>query len=485
VSSTTLNQSQFLGGAGSSSSASSSSAASSSSSSSSSSTSLPSATATNQRQPHLLRQSLSRTHIEGGGGGGVGTSASASSSSSSSSSTSLPLSPPTQVISGNSNSASKPIPPSSLQKTKSGIITKKTETNTALSTSSSSSSLTLQDTNKQNISSGSSLVKNEPLNEFKTNNNSFSTNNNNNKNVIENEYKENESDTGAGSVINGESENIDLMSGGEEMVAIKNDNNNNTNSLDDKNGNGLSAASNVPRKLFNTNNANSQVTNANSLKRKAIANSLSSSSNALQHTTPANLKTMEPILGTHNDDLLANSTPIANNSNIINDTSTLNETAAPLGGDLNTPQSIQTRRESNRKIKKPKYDLDDSIQTTSYNNNTNNGSGGGGGVVGDLDVTSNQSNASMFQTSVVMNDLNASNTSINSNSINNKSNQQQHVQLKYCNQLLKELLSKRHLEYAWPFYKPVDVKGLGLTDYFDIITQPMDMGTVRVMSILI
>ena len=196
------------------------------------------------------------------------------------------------------------------------------------------------------------------------------------------------------------------------------------------------------------------------------------------------------ITTTHNDDLLANSTPISNNSNVINDTSTLNETAAPLGGDLNTPQSIQTRRESNRKIKKPKYDLDDSIQTTSYNNNTNlllnNGSGGGGVVGGDLDVTSNQSNASMFQTSVVaMNDLNASNTSINSSSSNNnKSNQQQqHVQLKYCNQLLKELLSKRHLEYAWPFYKPVDVKGLGLTDYLDIITQPMDMGTVRVMSI--
>jgi hypothetical protein len=516
VSSTTLNQSQFLGGgaAGSSSSASSSSAA---SSSSSSSTSLPSTTATNQRQPHLLRQSLSRTHIEGGG---VGSSASASSSSSSSSSsTSLPLSP-TQVIQqsgSNTNSASKPILPSSLQKPKTGIITKKTETNKSSSSSSSStttalstSSLTIQDTNKQNISS-SLVIKNEPLNEFKTNNNnSFSNNNNNNKNVIENEYKENESDTVAGGVINGESgENIDLISA-EEMsgVGVKNDNNNNTNSLDDKNANGLisaaAGASNVPRKLFNTNTNNSQVTNANSLKRKAIANSLSSSNATLLHhnatttITPSNLKTMESILTTtHNDDhLLANSTPIANNSNIINDTSILNETSTPAplgGGDLNTPQSIQTRRESNRKIKKPKYDLDDSIQTTSYNNNNtntssntnlllNNGSGGGGGVVVDLDVTSNQSNASMFQTSVVANDLNASNTSINSNN-NNKSNQQQHVQLKYCNQLLKELLSKRHLEYAWPFYKPVDVKGLGLTDYFDIITQPMDMGTVRVMSL--
>ena len=63
--------------------------------------------------------------------------------------------------------------------------------------------------------------------------------------------------------------------------------------------------------------------------------------------------------------------------------------------------------------------------------------------------------------------------------------QNHHYQLKYCNQLLKELFSKRHLEYAWPFYKPVDVKALGLTDYFDIITQPMDMGTVKVLFYLL
>jgi hypothetical protein len=58
-------------------------------------------------------------------------------------------------------------------------------------------------------------------------------------------------------------------------------------------------------------------------------------------------------------------------------------------------------------------------------------------------------------------------------------------QLRYCNQLLKELFSKRHLEYAWPFYKPVDVKGLGLVDYFDIIEHPMDMGTVKVIFIFL
>ena len=103
------------------------------------------------------------------------------------------------------------------------------------------------------------------------------------------------------------------------------------------------------------------------------------------------------------------------------------------------PQAIQTRRESNRKIKKPKYDLDE------------------------------------FVTS--LDDSHPGTPS--SKAIQSIPNQ---YQLKYCNQLLKELFSKRHLEYAWPFYKPVDVKGLGLTDYFDIIEQPMDMGSVRVID---
>ena len=36
------------------------------------------------------------------------------------------------------------------------------------------------------------------------------------------------------------------------------------------------------------------------------------------------------------------------------------------------------------------------------------------------------------------------------------------------------------MSYAWPFYKPVDVEGLGLHDYLDIIKHPMDLGTVKV-----
>ncbi|XP_073244665.1 bromodomain-containing protein 3-like isoform X2 [Porites lutea] len=52
-------------------------------------------------------------------------------------------------------------------------------------------------------------------------------------------------------------------------------------------------------------------------------------------------------------------------------------------------------------------------------------------------------------------------------------------QLKYCSNIIKELFSKKHAAYAWPFYKPVDASSLGLHDYHDIIKQPMDMGTIR------
>uniref|UniRef100_A0A8C9I429 Bromodomain-containing protein 2 n=1 Tax=Piliocolobus tephrosceles TaxID=591936 RepID=A0A8C9I429_9PRIM len=52
-------------------------------------------------------------------------------------------------------------------------------------------------------------------------------------------------------------------------------------------------------------------------------------------------------------------------------------------------------------------------------------------------------------------------------------------QLKHCNGILKELLSKKHAAYAWPFYKPVDASTLGLHDYHDIIKHPMDLSTVK------
>ncbi|XP_029440562.1 bromodomain-containing protein 2 isoform X1 [Rhinatrema bivittatum] len=52
-------------------------------------------------------------------------------------------------------------------------------------------------------------------------------------------------------------------------------------------------------------------------------------------------------------------------------------------------------------------------------------------------------------------------------------------QLKYCNGVLKELVSKKHAAYAWPFYKPVDASALGLHDYHEIIKHPMDLSTVK------
>ncbi|KAM3619468.1 uncharacterized protein V6R79_008716 [Siganus canaliculatus] len=53
------------------------------------------------------------------------------------------------------------------------------------------------------------------------------------------------------------------------------------------------------------------------------------------------------------------------------------------------------------------------------------------------------------------------------------------VQLRCCSDILKEMLSKRHYAYAWPFYTPVDAVALDLHDYHDIIKQPMDLSTVR------
>lgn len=51
--------------------------------------------------------------------------------------------------------------------------------------------------------------------------------------------------------------------------------------------------------------------------------------------------------------------------------------------------------------------------------------------------------------------------------------------LKYCDTILKEMLSKKHAAYAWPFYKPVDAEALELHDYHEIIKQPMDLSTIK------
>ncbi|KAJ3604439.1 hypothetical protein NHX12_029180, partial [Muraenolepis orangiensis] len=52
-------------------------------------------------------------------------------------------------------------------------------------------------------------------------------------------------------------------------------------------------------------------------------------------------------------------------------------------------------------------------------------------------------------------------------------------QMKHCDSILREMLSKKHAAYAWPFYKPVDAEALELHDYHDIIKHPMDLSSAR------
>ncbi|KAM6128726.1 LOW QUALITY PROTEIN: bromodomain testis-specific protein [Phoenicopterus ruber ruber] len=52
-------------------------------------------------------------------------------------------------------------------------------------------------------------------------------------------------------------------------------------------------------------------------------------------------------------------------------------------------------------------------------------------------------------------------------------------QLKHCNEILKEMFSKKHAAYAWPFLKPVDVASFSLGENQGIIKCPTDLGTIK------
>uniref|UniRef100_A0A158PPH3 Bromodomain-containing protein 2 n=1 Tax=Anisakis simplex TaxID=6269 RepID=A0A158PPH3_ANISI len=58
-------------------------------------------------------------------------------------------------------------------------------------------------------------------------------------------------------------------------------------------------------------------------------------------------------------------------------------------------------------------------------------------------------------------------------------------QMKYCQRIINEAFSKsvsllqKCKSFTWPFLEPVDVEGLKLHDYYDIVKQPMDLGTIR------
>lgn len=51
--------------------------------------------------------------------------------------------------------------------------------------------------------------------------------------------------------------------------------------------------------------------------------------------------------------------------------------------------------------------------------------------------------------------------------------------LKNCRKILKNLFRKRHSEYAWPFYLPLDAKRWKFDDYHDVIKKPIDLLTIK------
>ena len=51
--------------------------------------------------------------------------------------------------------------------------------------------------------------------------------------------------------------------------------------------------------------------------------------------------------------------------------------------------------------------------------------------------------------------------------------------LSFCSSVLRELMKKTNAHLNWPFMIPVDPVALNIPDYFDVIKQPMDLGTIR------
>lgn len=53
------------------------------------------------------------------------------------------------------------------------------------------------------------------------------------------------------------------------------------------------------------------------------------------------------------------------------------------------------------------------------------------------------------------------------------------AELKFCGVVLRDLLSKKHEAYSYPFLDPVDPVALNCPNYFDIIKHPMDLSTIQ------
>ena len=50
--------------------------------------------------------------------------------------------------------------------------------------------------------------------------------------------------------------------------------------------------------------------------------------------------------------------------------------------------------------------------------------------------------------------------------------------MKYCHEFVKELFSKKHAEYAWPFWEPVNPRDY--PDYSQKIKRPVDLSLIKV-----
>ncbi|ODQ79370.1 hypothetical protein BABINDRAFT_28647, partial [Babjeviella inositovora NRRL Y-12698] len=53
------------------------------------------------------------------------------------------------------------------------------------------------------------------------------------------------------------------------------------------------------------------------------------------------------------------------------------------------------------------------------------------------------------------------------------------AELRFCGQVLKDLLSKKYESFSYPFLEPVNPAVLGCPDYFDVVKVPMDLSTVQ------
>lgn len=53
------------------------------------------------------------------------------------------------------------------------------------------------------------------------------------------------------------------------------------------------------------------------------------------------------------------------------------------------------------------------------------------------------------------------------------------AELRFCNQVIKELMSKKLYNYNFPFLQPVDPVALNIPHYFEVVKTPMDLGTIQ------